>query len=49
MSFDPTQKRNPYLLTWALRGIVEDEEVRDLFGDELTALREAFEVRPLLF
>lgn len=43
MSFDPTQKRNPYLLTWALRGIVEDEEVRDLFGDELTALREAFE------
>lgn len=44
MSFNPKERRNPYLLTWSLRGIVEDAQVRELFGDELTALREAFEV-----
>ena len=44
MSFNPKERRNPYLLTWSLRGIVEDVQVRQLFGDELTALREAFEV-----
>ena len=44
MSFNPKERRNPYLLTWSLRGIVEDVQVRELFGDELTALREAFEV-----
>lgn len=31
-----------------LAGIVEDPQVRDLFGNELTALREAFEVSGLL-
>lgn len=66
MSFNPRDRRNPYLLTWALRGssfslstgvrsslipfpvspgIIEDPQVRELFGKELTALREAFEVR----
>lgn len=64
MSFNPRDRRNPYLLTWALRGptlfvlaysprltylsrhagIIEDPQVRELFGKELTALREAFEV-----
>ncbi|ORY72391.1 hypothetical protein BCR35DRAFT_315144 [Leucosporidium creatinivorum] len=43
MSFNPRDRRNPYLLTWALRGIIEDPQVRELFGKELTALREAFE------
>lgn len=47
MSFNPRDRRNPYLLTWALRGIIEDPQVRELFGNELTALREAYEVRPL--
>jgi hypothetical protein len=44
MSFNPTERRNPYLLTWSLRGIVEDAMVRELFGNELTVLREAFEI-----
>ncbi|TNY24508.1 hypothetical protein DMC30DRAFT_345789, partial [Rhodotorula diobovata] len=43
MSFNPRDRRNPYLLTWALRGIIEDPQVRELFGNELTALREAYE------
>ncbi|SGY16760.1 BQ5605_C012g06979 [Microbotryum silenes-dioicae] len=43
MSFNPRDRRNPYLLTWALRGIIEDPKVRDLFGNELQALRDAFE------
>lgn len=43
MSFNPRDRRNPYLLTWALRGIIEDPQVRELFGNELLALREAYE------
>ncbi|SCV67760.1 BQ2448_5371 [Microbotryum intermedium] len=43
MSFNPRDRRNPYLLTWALRGIIEDPKVRDLFANELQALRDAFE------
>ncbi|GAA5935304.1 uncharacterized protein JCM15063_000995 [Sporobolomyces koalae] len=43
MSFQPRDRRNPYLLTWALRGIIEDPHVRHLFGNELKALGEAFE------
>lgn len=43
MSFNPTERRNPYLLTWALRGIVEDPGVLQLFGSELASLRESFE------
>jgi hypothetical protein len=45
MSFNPRDRRNPYLLTWALRGIIEDPQVRELFSNELIALREAYEVR----
>lgn len=45
MKFNPRERRNPYLLTWSLRGIIEDAQVRELFGNELAALREAFEVR----
>lgn len=44
MSFNPRDRRNPYLLTWALRGIIEDPQVRELFANELLALREAYEV-----
>ncbi|GAA6005628.1 hypothetical protein JCM11491_003706 [Sporobolomyces phaffii] len=44
MSFQPRDRRNPYLLTWALRGIIEDTHVRQLFGNELKALGEAYEV-----
>ncbi|BGP23549.1 hypothetical protein Rt10032_c02g0714 [Rhodotorula toruloides] len=43
MSFNPRDRRNPYLLTWALRGIIEDAQVRELFSNELVALREAYE------
>ncbi|GAA5909464.1 uncharacterized protein JCM6883_003953 [Sporobolomyces salmoneus] len=43
MSFQPRDRRNPYLLTWALRGITEDPHVRQLFGNELKALGEAYE------
>uniref|UniRef100_A0A0K3CFB2 FGENESH: predicted gene_8.110 protein n=1 Tax=Rhodotorula toruloides TaxID=5286 RepID=A0A0K3CFB2_RHOTO len=43
MSFNPRDRRNPYLLTWALRGIIEDPQVRELFSNELVALREAYE------
>ncbi|GAA5852670.1 hypothetical protein JCM8547_002584 [Rhodosporidiobolus lusitaniae] len=43
MSFNPRDQRNPYLATWALRGIVEDPQVRELFGAELVALQEAYE------
>ncbi|GJN87541.1 hypothetical protein Rhopal_000495-T1 [Rhodotorula paludigena] len=43
MSFNPRDRRNPYLLTWALRGIIEDPQVRELFSNELAALREAYE------
>ena len=44
LSFNPRDRRNPYLLTWALRGIIEDPSIRELFNDELHALREAYEV-----
>ncbi|GAA6002426.1 uncharacterized protein JCM10292_006652 [Rhodotorula paludigena] len=43
MSFNPRDRRNPYLLTWALRGIIEDPQVCELFSNELAALREAYE------
>ncbi|KAI5480231.1 glycoside hydrolase family 2 protein [Pseudohyphozyma bogoriensis] len=43
MSFNPRERRNPYLLTWALRGIIEDPQIRELYTTEMTALREAFE------
>lgn len=43
ISFNPRDRRNPYLLTWSLRGIVEDPQVRELFGNELSALREAYD------
>ncbi|GAA5951517.1 hypothetical protein JCM10213_002750 [Rhodosporidiobolus nylandii] len=43
MSFNPRDRRNPYLATWALRGIIEDSQVRELFGNELVALQEAYE------
>ncbi|GAA5876403.1 hypothetical protein JCM16303_003519 [Sporobolomyces ruberrimus] len=43
MSFQPRDRRNPYLLTWALRGIIEDPHVRQLFPNELKALGEAYE------
>lgn len=45
LSFNPRDRRNPYLLTWALRGIIEDQQIRELFSEELHALREAYEVR----
>ncbi|GAA5943691.1 hypothetical protein JCM3775_001337 [Rhodotorula graminis] len=43
IAWNPRDRRNPYLLTWAMRGIVEDRRVRELFGKELSALREAYE------
>ncbi|GAA6014204.1 hypothetical protein JCM10207_006131 [Rhodosporidiobolus poonsookiae] len=43
MSFNPRDRRNPYLLTWSLRGIIEDPQVRELFEPELNALREAYD------
>ncbi|GAA5962794.1 hypothetical protein JCM3765_001521 [Sporobolomyces pararoseus] len=43
MSFQPRDRRNPYLLTWAIRGIFDDPQVRLLFGNELKALGEAYE------
>ncbi|GAA5906702.1 hypothetical protein JCM8208_006359 [Rhodotorula glutinis] len=43
IAWNPRDRRNPYLLTWAMRGIVEDRQVRELFGNELAALREAYE------
>ncbi|GAA6034398.1 hypothetical protein JCM8097_002706 [Rhodosporidiobolus ruineniae] len=43
MSFNPRDRRNPYLATWALRGIIEDKQVQELFGNELAALQEAYE------
>lgn len=43
MSFNPRGARNAYLLTWSVRGLIEDPQVRELFGDELGRLRESFE------
>ncbi|GAA5911159.1 hypothetical protein JCM6882_006593 [Rhodosporidiobolus microsporus] len=43
LSFNPRDRRNPYLATWALRGIIEDPQVRQLFSKELVALQEAYE------
>jgi hypothetical protein len=31
-------------LPWALRGIIEDQQIRALFADELQTLRDQFEV-----
>ncbi|KAK4701744.1 hypothetical protein P7C70_g4482, partial [Phenoliferia sp. Uapishka_3] len=48
ITFKPKDRRNPYLLTWALRGIIEDPQVRELFSNELSALRDAYETwRPV--
>ncbi|MBW0508906.1 hypothetical protein O181_048621 [Austropuccinia psidii MF-1] len=42
-SFNPKQKFNPYLLTWTLRGLIEDRQIQMLFGNELMTLRKQFE------
>ena len=34
---------NPYHLPWALRGLLEDPRVQELFSSELVSLREQFE------
>ena len=43
LDFDPCSRPSSYALPWALRGLLEDKRVRDLFGDELVELRESFE------
>lgn len=42
-AFNPRGKQNPYHLPWALRGIVEDAHVRELFEQELNVLRDTFD------
>jgi hypothetical protein len=42
-AFDPRAPANPYFLPWALRGILEDRQIRTLFADELDQLRKQFE------
>lgn len=37
MAFE-AQKWNPYSLPWALRGLLEDQDVRDLFEDDVRKL-----------
>lgn len=46
--FDPRVRPTNYALPWALRGLLEDRRVRELFDDELVELRETFEVRSSL-
>ncbi|KAH8915758.1 hypothetical protein BT69DRAFT_1229574 [Atractiella rhizophila] len=41
-AYDPRAKPNPYNVPWALRGLVEDPKVQELFGDELNTLREQY-------
>jgi len=45
LDFDPRVRPSNYALPWALRGLLEDRRVRELFDDELVELRETFEVR----
>lgn len=45
LDFDPRVRPTNYALPWALRGLLEDRRVRELFDDELVELRETFEVR----
>jgi len=40
--FDPRIPGNPFFLPWAMRGILEDTQIRALFSDELKQLREQF-------
>lgn len=41
MAFE-AQKWNPYSLPWALRGLLEDEDVRDLFEEDVRKLLEDY-------
>lgn len=41
--FDPRIPSNPFYLPWALRGILEDQQIRSLFADDLDSLRSEFE------
>ena len=36
--YNPLERVNPYYLPWALRGILEDRQVQELFGAELDEL-----------
>lgn len=40
--FKARASRNDYLLPWALRGLIEDQRVMAIVGDELAVLRQAF-------
>lgn len=39
--FEP-QRWNPYSLPWALRGLLEDTAVRELYSDDIGSLLDAF-------
>lgn len=41
-SFNPKDKMNPFLLTWCLRGIIEDHKIKLLFNDDLKDLKQSF-------
>lgn len=41
--YNPREPQNPYYLPWALRGILEDRHVRELFGNELEELRKQYD------
>ncbi|KAG0150374.1 hypothetical protein CROQUDRAFT_38547 [Cronartium quercuum f. sp. fusiforme G11] len=42
-SFFPKERQNPFLLPWALRGLMDDRLVQMLFGRELKRLRAEFD------
>lgn len=48
LSFSPKEKPNPYLLTWSLRGLIDDKLIEKLFEKDLKRLRVEFgEWRPV--
>ncbi|KAA1066550.1 hypothetical protein PGT21_033503 [Puccinia graminis f. sp. tritici] len=41
-SLNPKDKPNPFLLTWSLRGLIEDHRIKLMFGAELGFLKASF-------
>lgn len=41
-SMNPREKSNPFLLTWSLRGLIEDHKIKLLFHNELVFLKNSF-------
>ncbi|KAI7949174.1 hypothetical protein MJO28_007995 [Puccinia striiformis f. sp. tritici] len=41
-SLNPKDKLNPFLLTWSLRGLIEDHKIKLMFNDQLKFLKTSF-------